>query len=189
MAWAPKRKQRLFAQHNAHWIAKGLPGAGHILVFNNGGGRTDGSYSSVDEIVLPVDDKGNYLVKPGTIYGPDKAIWSYSAPKKADFYSSFISGTQRLPNGNTLICSGANGTIFEVTPEKEIVWKYINPVKEEFGGKDGKGPKGKGFDGKGPKDKGPGGKGAGGFGPPQVGELLPFFMQDMLNMTDEQKKD
>ena len=41
----------------------------------------------------------------------------------------FISGRQRLPNGNTLICSGANGTLFEVTPEKEIVWKYVNPVR------------------------------------------------------------
>ena len=189
-----KSHQRLFAQHNAHWIAKGLHGAGHILVFNNGGGRTDGTYSSVDEIVLPVDAKGNYLVKAGTIYGPDKATWSYSAPKKADFYSSFISGTQRLANGNTLICSGANGTIFEVTPEKEIVWKYINPVKEDFGGpggpggKDGKGPGGKGPDGKGKDGKGPGGKGPGGFGPPQPGELLPSFVQDRLKMSDEQKK-
>ena len=40
-----------------------------------------------------------------------------------------ISGAQRLPNGNTLICSGINGTVFEVTPEKEMVWKYVNPAK------------------------------------------------------------
>ncbi len=52
-------------------------------------------------------------------------------PRRPDFYSSFISGTQRLSNGNTLICSGANGTIFEVTPEKAIVWKYVNPVKND----------------------------------------------------------
>ena len=29
-------------------------------------------------------------------------------------------GAQRLPNGDTLICSGTNGTIFEVTPKDEI---------------------------------------------------------------------
>jgi hypothetical protein len=124
-----KADQKLFMQHNAHWINKGLPGEGHLLVFNNGNGRVDGNYSSVDELVLPVDAQGRYASKPGTACGPDKPVWSYSAPKKNEFYSSFISGTQRLPNGNTLICSGANGTIFEVTPSKEIVWKYVNPSK------------------------------------------------------------
>jgi hypothetical protein len=124
-----KDNQKLYSQHNAHWIPRGLPGEGHILVFNNGGGRKDGSYSSVDELILPADSQGNYVLKPGTTYGPSEPVWSYSAPKKSDFYSSFISGAQRLPNGNTLICSGANGTAFEVTPTKEIVWKYINPVR------------------------------------------------------------
>jgi len=33
---SPEADQRLFAQHNAHWIPKGHPGAGNILVFNNG---------------------------------------------------------------------------------------------------------------------------------------------------------
>jgi len=39
-----------------------------------------------------------------------------------------ISGAQRLPNGNTLICDGPHGIFFEVTAAKEVVWKYINPV-------------------------------------------------------------
>jgi Spy/CpxP family protein refolding chaperone len=126
-----KVDQKLFRQHNAHWIARGLPGEGHLLVLNNGNGRPGGDYSSVDELVLPVDEQGRYACKPGTAYGPDKPVWSYSAPNKKDFYSSFISGTQRLPNGNTFICSGANGTIIEVTPSKEIVWKYVNPSKRD----------------------------------------------------------
>ena len=74
--------QQLFGQHNAHWIPKGLAGAGHVLVFNNGLGRKDGNYSSVDEIVLPVDAKGHYPVKAGTAYGPEKAVWVYTATKK-----------------------------------------------------------------------------------------------------------
>jgi len=39
-------------------------------------------------------------------------------------------GAQRLPNGNTVICSYASQEaikIFEVTPEKEIVWTYTGP--------------------------------------------------------------
>jgi hypothetical protein len=160
-----KADQRLFAQHNAHWIAKGLPGAGHLLVFNNGNGRPGGSSSSVDEIVLPVDKSGRYAHKMGTAYAPDQPVWTYAAPKKADFFSTFISGAERLPNGNTLICSGANGTIFEVTPDKEIVWKYVNPAKG--------GP-------------GPGGPMFG--GPPRIGDILPTFLQDRLQLTPEQKK-
>ena len=124
-----KADRKLFRQHNAHWIPRGLPGAGHLLLFNNGGERADGSYSSVDELVLPADSQGRYTRQPGKAYGPDQAVWSYTAPKKTDFFSSFISGVQRLANGNTLVCSGANGTIFEVTAEKTIVWKYVNPVK------------------------------------------------------------
>ena len=41
-------------------------------------------------------------------------------------------GAQRLPNGNTVIASyGANGPIkvFEVTPEKHLVWTYTGPRK------------------------------------------------------------
>lgn len=105
-------------------------------MFNNGKGRPGGEYSSADELVLPVDTKGNYKLE-GNAYGPEKATWSYSAPNKKDLYSNMISGTQRLPNGNTLICQGVQGIFWEVTPEKEVVWKYINPV---LGGIPGIGP-------------------------------------------------
>jgi hypothetical protein len=43
-------------------------------------------------------------------------------------YSGILSSAQRLPNGNTLICTGAWGTITEVTPAGEEVWRYVNPV-------------------------------------------------------------
>jgi hypothetical protein len=121
--------QRLFGQHNIQWIPKGLSGEGHLLVFNNGGGRKPEDYSSVDEFVPPTDEDGNYIRAKRGPFGPDKQLWSYSAPNKKDFYSWFISGAQRLPNGNTLINSGAVGIVFEVTPEKEIVWKFSNPFK------------------------------------------------------------
>jgi hypothetical protein len=156
-----KTEQQLFNQHNAHWIAPGLSGEGHILIFNNGSGRPGGPYSSVDEIVPPVDPQGQYIRSRRGPYGPDKPVWTYTAPKKSDFYSFFISGAQRLPNGNTLICTGASGTVFEVTLEKEVVWKYINPVK---GGPGGLG-------------RNPGGV-----------DLLPFFLRDQLKLSPEQRK-
>jgi len=122
------KDQKLFVQHDTQWIPAGLPGEGNLLVFNNGGGRKDGLYSSVDEIVLPVDPEGRYHHEPGTPFGPKEPVWTYTAPKKSDFFAVFMSGAQRLPNGNTLIATGFGGTIFEVTPQKQIVWKYIVPV-------------------------------------------------------------
>jgi len=122
--------QRLFAQHNVHWISPGLLGEGHLLLFNNGRHRPGGDYSSVEEIIPPADEGGHYVRQPGTAFGPDRPAWSYTAPEKSQFYSMHISGAQRLPNGNTLICSGAGGTIFEVTPDKNVVWKYVNPVSQ-----------------------------------------------------------
>jgi hypothetical protein len=120
--------QKLYAQHDAQWIPQGFRGEGNILIFNNGRSRPEGDYSSIDEFVPLVDKKGKYIRKKGQAFGPTELVWSYTAPQKSDFYSSHISGCQRLPNGNTLICSGENGIIFEVTPQKEVVWEFINPI-------------------------------------------------------------
>ncbi|VGO23401.1 aryl-sulfate sulfotransferase [Pontiella sulfatireligans] len=118
-------KQTLFQQHDSQWIAEGCPGAGNILVFNNGLGR---GYTSVDELVMPIKKDGNYELPKGGTYGPDKPVWSYTDPDPKTFFSQEISSAQRLPNGNTLINAGVHGTVFEVTPEGETVWEYVNPV-------------------------------------------------------------
>ena len=120
--------RRLFGQHNAHWIPKGLQGAGHVLLYNNGDGRPQGMYSTVEELVLPADANGRYPLAPGAKYGPESAAWNYTAPNPTDFYSFNISGAMRLPNGNTLISAGAPGIVFEITPEKKIVWQYNLPT-------------------------------------------------------------
>lgn len=124
--------QILFGQHDAQWIKEGLPGEGNILIYNNGMNRPDGEYSSIEEIVTPVDNEGNYPTpETGESFPPETTIWSYQADPPTDFYSKNISGAQRMPNGNTLICEGAYGTFFEVTPDSQIVWLYVNPVTEE----------------------------------------------------------
>ncbi|MCP4215439.1 MAG: hypothetical protein GY765_12330, partial [bacterium] len=117
--------RQLFDQHDAHWIPEGCPGAGNILVFNNGLER---GYSSVMELVPPLDEKGNYSHGVSGRYGPVNTVWEYSAENGKRFYSSEISGAHRLPNGNTLICAGVLGVFFEVTPAGKTVWKYVNPV-------------------------------------------------------------
>ncbi len=120
--------RKFWFQHDAQWIDAGSPGAGNILVFNNGSERPGGDYSSVEEIVPPVDAGGNYTLVPGSAYGPADPTWIYSDPD--NFFSGHISGASRLPDGNTVICEGATGTFFEVTAAGETVWEYINPYPD-----------------------------------------------------------
>ncbi len=118
----------LFGQHNAQWIPAGHPGEGNILLFNNGSHGTNRNYSTVDEFILTVDTLGNYIIDEKGIFLAPTNVWSYAAPNPEDFFSHNISGAQRMPNGNTLICSGGNGHFFEVDSNKTVVWQYINPV-------------------------------------------------------------
>jgi len=121
--------QQFYHQHNSQWIRPGLPGAGNIIVFDNGDSRPDSRYSTAQEFTPPVDSTGRYrLPAPGEPYGPASPSWQYKATPPTSFYSPQVGGAQRLPNGNTLICEGTKGRFFEVTPDTQTVWTYINPV-------------------------------------------------------------
>jgi hypothetical protein len=54
-------------------------------------------------------------------------VWEYTGTPPQQFYSSHISGAQRLPGDNVLICEGSGGRIFEVTRRGNVVWEFINP--------------------------------------------------------------
>ena len=118
--------QKFFGQHDASWITTGHPGEGDILVFNNGINRPTGWYSSVDEIVPPVNENGEYYLQPESAYGPMNLSWSYIGSPPISFFAGIISGAQRLKDGDTLICDGVAGRFFEVTPEGTTVWDYVN---------------------------------------------------------------
>ncbi len=124
--------RKLFRQHDSHWITEGLPDEGKIIIFNNGAGRPAGSYSSIDVITPPMDSMGNYMLDDPNAYGPEDLFWTYTATPTNSFFSYYISGAERLPNGNTLICEGATGRFFEVDMDGNTHWEYINPVT--FGG-------------------------------------------------------
>jgi len=95
-------------QHDASLLPNG-----HILAFDNGIFRSDThlTFSRVVEI----DPTNN------------EVVWNYADPAAMSFYSPFISGAQRLSNGNTLITEGWFGRMFQVTAGGEVVWEYINP--------------------------------------------------------------
>ncbi len=125
--------RKLFGQHDVQWVPPGHPDEGKIILFNNGAARPEGDFSTIDMIDPPLESDGNYSKTFGVPYGPEDVFWNYTANPPENFYSAKISGVQRLPNGNTLICEGGFGRVFEITPDKQIVWEYQNPVRGSTG--------------------------------------------------------
>ena len=99
-------------QHNPTMLDNG-----RVLIFDNGPHKSGFTHSRVIE------------VDPAT----NEIAWEYRGDPPISFYSYHTSGSERQPNGNTLICEGAPGRIFEVTPGKEIVWEYVNPFMAHSG--------------------------------------------------------
>jgi len=104
----------LFHQHNA----TALPN-GNIQIFDNGMHRVGLPRSRVVE----VNPKDNAVA------------WEFVSDPPEQFFSAHVSGAERLPGGNVLVCEGAPGRIFEITPRGELVWEWINPFAYRLGGR------------------------------------------------------
>jgi len=98
----------LAQQHDPRPLANG-----NLLIFDNGTHRRD--HPTTFSRVIEVDPRTSAIV------------WEYADQSLFEFFSPSISGAQRLANGNTLICEGVHGRIFEVTREGEVVWEYVSP--------------------------------------------------------------
>lgn len=81
---------------------------GRILLFANGARRGASTVAILD----PLDSEYD---------------WIYRGDPPESLYSEACGSAQQLPNGNVLIAESADGRILEVTPEREIVWEYLNP--------------------------------------------------------------
>jgi len=107
-------KGGMSGQHDSHMIEKGIPGAGNVLIFDNGSSPYKNLAHAGCSYVIEVE--------PPT----GKVVWVYDNGE--GFHSNFTSSSQRLPNGNTLILEAAGGRIFEVTVEGEVVWEHVFPM-------------------------------------------------------------
>lgn len=97
-------------QHEATYLPNG-----NILVFDNG--DEDRPWSRVVEI------------SPRT----DAIVWEYVADPPEAFYTRRRGTSQSLPNGNVLIASSQQASVFEVTRSGRVVWDWINPNRNEDG--------------------------------------------------------
>jgi hypothetical protein len=119
--------QKLFGQHNPHWIPNGLLDEGKIILFNNGVHLTT-PHSEINIISPPTSAPGIYIKNNTTSFGPENPDYTYTSAINTDFYSPILSSAQRLQNDNILICEGTSGRFFEIDSNNEIVWEYISPI-------------------------------------------------------------
>ena len=98
----------LSGQHEPNMVGPDLPGAGNILIFDNGVEEAHTRSSIVLEL------------NPVRL----ELEWKY---EHEDFFSGYRSTVERLPNGNTFINEADHKRMLEVTPDCEIVWEYWIP--------------------------------------------------------------
>lgn len=96
-------------QHEARMVPKGVLGAGLVVFFNNGYHDLNAYRQSEIRVIDPVDGR---------------LVWAYSSP---NFYTTVAGVEQILPNGNLLITSSEGGRVFEVTPDRQVVWQWVPP--------------------------------------------------------------
>lgn len=97
--------------HEARMIGPNLPGAGNIIILDNG--DPSRSHSIIKEI--------NPLTK--------EIVWSFNSANKNSFYSPTGGSAQRLANGNTFISGDNGGDILEVTADGKIVFRFKSSLR------------------------------------------------------------
>jgi len=123
--------KKLFFQHDVHWVdaqaEAGTPDFGHIALFNN---RVTPSRSTANIIDTQVDAISKTYAIADNVFAPTDFQQTIVHPSNAmKAFSNAVSSVQQLPNGNFLICAGRWGYAYELTPEQEIVWEYVVPLK------------------------------------------------------------
>ena len=93
-------------------FARALPN-GHFTLFDNYG------HFQADNMTraLEVDPENEQIV------------WRYEGSAEHPFASRLRGAMTTLPNGNRLITESDGGRLFEVAPNGDIVWEFINPVR------------------------------------------------------------
>lgn len=121
--------RQLGFQHDIHWMGEelpmGHPDRNHLMLFNN---RFQPGVST-SNIIVPIYDTLNHEYQMlNNVFLPVGFDYSYTTPNPASMFCAVVSSSQRLPNGNTLICSGRKGYTLEVDSLDEIVWEYKTPL-------------------------------------------------------------
>jgi len=148
---ATSGNKQMGGSHDVQWIRPGLPGAGHLMVFDNGQYLFQHTPSSTVLEIDPFLDasgqhQGKYVNPPDAGYRREtydkdthndarqismQVVSSYRTVNNHALFSHIGSSGQRLPNGSLFLCSDTEGHFFEVTAKGELAWEYINPITRD----------------------------------------------------------
>ena len=84
-------------------------GNGNILILDNGRYRKWSRIIELDPVTLNI-------------------VWEY---RDKGFYSLSQGYVQKLPNDDILVTEAEKGHVFEITPDKKIVWEFYAPDKQD----------------------------------------------------------
>jgi uncharacterized membrane protein len=84
---------------------------GNIIVMDNG------RYRGWSRIIS---------INPATL----NITWEYKTENPKDFFSLSQSSVQLLPNYNIFVTEAEKGRVFELTPDKKIVWEFYHPDRQ-----------------------------------------------------------
>lgn len=123
--------QILFFQHDAHWVddfvPETFPFKDQIAVYNN---RVGADYSTAEVFAAPWN---MYIIdyeRFDNTWPPYEFTNTITHPDSSKLYSTGLSSIQLLANGNRLLTAGRTGYTVELSPDNDIVWEYITPLKK-----------------------------------------------------------
>lgn len=132
--------------HNQYRGARKLVNGHYVVVFKGEGKivELDGDGKVLRQQPVPGDPhevlvlkNGNWLVTCGDghqvveVNPAGETVWSLTENELPGNPLRLMAGAQRLPNGNTILCNylghghiGENPQVYEVTPDKKLVWTF-----------------------------------------------------------------
>jgi len=121
--------QVFFGQHDARWLLGDNESDLTFSIYNNGAGRPDGIYSTVEETIPKFDMvSGAFELDIDAGFVNERQEIVIDGSQFTSFFSSRMSGAYKLNNSNYMVCHGSSGTLMEVDSNLEIHWVYVNPA-------------------------------------------------------------
>ncbi len=123
--------QKLFSQHDAQWIDEAdvhpdYEHFGKIALFNN----FIPPQLSLGQILEPVFDSTTFTYQLSNgVFLPQFFTEEFSHPDTVRNFSTAASSIQIIGDGHVVMCAGRQGRSFELTPDGELAWEYLTPLK------------------------------------------------------------
>ncbi|MFK7772751.1 MAG: aryl-sulfate sulfotransferase [Saprospiraceae bacterium] len=123
--------RQLFSQHDVQWIDENdinpdYDFFGKIALYNN----HIETGLSLGQILTPEFDSINFAYqKANGTFLPENFSAAFSHPDTARNYSTAASSIQIIGDGSVIMCAGRQGRIFELSPDGQVAWEYVTPLK------------------------------------------------------------